>query len=104
VFDTSACPGTAPSDPCASTRHGTCSQPVHALTYTRPALQENQVRKQNGEEPLPEDDPVQFKPLEPLSLVTSYLLQQQVASTCGSADSAASELLHKLQISDCLRL
>jgi len=66
-------------------------------------VQENQARKQNGEEALPEEDPVQFKPLAPPSLVTSYLLQQQVANTCNSANSAASELLHKLQIADCLR-
>ena len=61
------------------------------------------MRKQAGEEALPEDDPAQFKPLEPPSLVPSYLLQQQVANTCASANSAASELLHKLQIADCLR-
>jgi hypothetical protein len=71
---------------------------------TRRRLQENQTRKQNGEEPLPEEDTLLFKPLEPPSLVPSYLLQQQVANTCGSANAAASEMLHKLQIADCLRL
>ena len=137
-------------------------------------MQENQARKQNGEELLPTEDPVQFKPLEPPSLVPSYLLQQQVrclglralptaallhracdggstavsaepseatrcvaqkkrhdalpksdtmrctkgaraciktgwhgvqvANTCGATNSAASELLHKLQVADCLRM
>lgn len=61
------------------------------------------MRKQNGEDPLPEDDPVQFKPIEPHSLVGSYLLQQQVAGTCASASAASCELLHKLQIADGLR-
>ena len=82
-----------------------CNAPGFQLRVSSAQIdvQENQARKQAGEEPLPEDDPQQFKPIEPPSLVTSYLLQQQMANTCGTANAAASELLHKLQIADCLR-
>lgn len=66
-------------------------------------LQENLARKQNGEEPLPEEDPQQFKPLDPPSLVNSYLLQEQLSSVCEAANTASCELLHKLNIADCLR-
>jgi hypothetical protein len=66
-------------------------------------VQENQTRKQNGEEPLPEEDHVQFKPMEPPSLVSSYLLQQQLAATCETSNLAATELMHKLNLADCLR-
>ena len=66
-------------------------------------LQENLARKQNGEEPLPEEDNVQFRPMESPSLVNSYLLQQQLAATCETSNLAATELMHKLNLADCLR-
>lgn len=64
---------------------------------------ENLARKANGEEPLPEEDPVQFKPIEEPSLVNSYLHCNQLATLCENANSAACELLHKLQVAECLR-
>lgn len=66
-------------------------------------MQENVARKQNGEEPLPEEDPQQFKALEPPSLVNSFLLQERLAGVCEGASTASCELLHKLNIADCLR-
>lgn len=65
--------------------------------------EENVARKQNGEEPLPEEDPQQFKALEPPSLVNSFLLQERLAGVCEGASTASCELLHKLNIADCLR-
>ena len=67
------------------------------------AAQENMARKQNGEEPLPEDDPVQFKPIDPQSMVNAYLHCNILATVCANANTSASELINKLQLAECFR-
>ena len=49
-----------------------------------------------GEDPLPEEDPVQFKPIPEPNPLDSYLLLNQVANLCDQLGCQSTQTLQKL--------
>ena len=49
-----------------------------------------------GEDPLPEEDPVQFKPIPEPNPLDSYLLLNQVANLCDQLGAQSTQTLQKL--------
>jgi translation initiation factor 3 subunit H len=60
--------------------------------------QENLARRAAGEEPLPEDDPVMFKPLPEPSALDAYLVTNQIAAHCELLAGAAEKGMAKLYV------
>lgn len=58
--------------------------------------QENAARRAAGEEPLPEEDHVQFKPLPEPSALDTYLVTSQIASYCDLLGAASEKGMAKL--------
>ncbi|KAK9810290.1 hypothetical protein WJX72_008134 [[Myrmecia] bisecta] len=65
--------------------------------------QENAQRRATGEEPLPEEDPVQFKPIPEPGALENYLITNQIANYCGSLSSFSAQSLQKLQLMEGLQ-
>lgn len=59
---------------------------------------ENQARRAAGEELLPEEDPVLFKPLPEPSLLDNYLVSCQMSTFCDQINVASTNALQKLYI------
>ncbi|KAG2488874.1 hypothetical protein HYH03_012669 [Edaphochlamys debaryana] len=58
--------------------------------------QENAQRAQDGQEPLPEEDPAQFRPIAEPSMLDNYLVTNQISTYCDQINLAASEAIQKL--------
>lgn len=59
---------------------------------------ENAARRAAGEEPLPEEDPTQFRPIPEPSLLDNYLVTSQMASYCDELNQLSSQALQKLYL------
>jgi translation initiation factor 3 subunit H len=57
---------------------------------------DNQQRRQDGLEPLPEEDPQQFKPVPEPSMLDNYLVSNQLSTHCDQLNLAASDSILKL--------
>ena len=51
-----------------------------------------------GEEPLPEEDPLQFKPIPEPSPLDGMLITNQISKLCDQLGTASSQALHKLYL------
>lgn len=56
-----------------------------------------------GEEPLPEEDPVQFKPIPEPSPLDGMLITNQINHLCEALNSTAGQSLHKLYLTEALQ-
>lgn len=65
--------------------------------------QENAARRAAGEEPLPEEDPSQFKPLPEPSQLDNYLVTNQAATYCDQINTAASSAIQRMYIMQALQ-
>eukprot|EP00884_Botryococcus_braunii_P000227 jgi/Botrbrau1/10204/Bobra.116_1s0020.1 len=62
--------------------------------------QENNQRRLAGEEPLPEEDPILFKPIIEPSPLEGYLITNQINNYCDQLVSSAAQSLEKLYLSE----
>ncbi|WIA33517.1 hypothetical protein OEZ86_006642 [Tetradesmus obliquus] len=60
--------------------------------------QENIARRAAGEEPLPEEDPVLFKPIPEPSALDQYLVTSQIAGYCDMLGAAAEKGMAKMYL------
>ena len=60
--------------------------------------QENIARKAAGEEPLPEEDPVMFKPVSEPSQLDAYLITNQISTYCDQINAASTQSLQKMYL------
>lgn len=60
--------------------------------------QENAARRAAGEEPLPEEDPQQFRPIVEPPALDTYLISNQIANYCDQISSASQQAMAKLYI------
>jgi translation initiation factor 3 subunit H len=65
--------------------------------------QENAQRRLAGEEPLPEEDPVLFKPVPEPSPLEGFLINNQVDNYCQQLNHLAAQTLEKLHLLDGLQ-
>lgn len=56
-----------------------------------------------GEEPLPEEDPTQFKPIPEPSLLDNFLVTSQMVTYCDQINTAATQTLEKLYVMESLQ-
>lgn len=56
-----------------------------------------------GEELLPEEDPVLFKPVPEPNLLDNYLVTSQLSTYCDNLNSAAMGTIEKLYVADALQ-
>ncbi|CAG9463120.1 unnamed protein product [Pedinophyceae sp. YPF-701] len=73
-------------------------QQIHMDTFRQRRRQENLERKARGEEPLPEEDPTAFKPVEQPSQLDNLLITNQLAAYCAQMNSFTSQALSRLQL------
>eukprot|EP00955_Chlamydomonas_euryale_P054426 355816-Chlamydomonas_euryale.AAC.5 len=87
-----------------TTYHKTVARQAQAMaTWLQRRRQENQARRAAGEEPLPEEDPVQFKPVPELSLLDHYLVTNQLTTYCDQLNIASTQALQKLYVFEALQ-
>eukprot|EP00775_Hariotina_reticulata_P013473 gene13473-13599_t len=60
--------------------------------------QENAARRAAGDEPLPEEDPVMFKPIPEPSALDQYLVTSQIAAYCDLLGTATEKGMAKLYL------
>lgn len=60
--------------------------------------QENAARRAAGDEPLPEEDPVMFKPIPEPAALDQYLVTNQIASYCDLLGAATEKGMAKLYL------
>jgi len=65
--------------------------------------QENAQRRAAGEEPLPEEDLVQFKPIPEPSPLDGYLLNNQISNCCDQMHQFSTRSLQKLHLVESLQ-
>lgn len=63
---------------------------------------ENLQRRQEGAEPLPEEDPQQFKPIPEPSMLENYLVSNQLSTHCDQLNLATSDSILKLCLMESL--
>jgi len=74
------------------------SQQVQMEAFRQKRRQENIERRARGEEPLPEEDPTQFKPIDPPSMLDNMLISAQIADYGANVDAFAKQALAKLGV------
>lgn len=60
--------------------------------------QENAARRAAGEDPLPEEDPLQFKPIPEPSPLDGMLITNQISKLCEQLHASSSQSLQKLYV------
>ena len=73
-------------------------QAQQMAAWVQKRRQENQARRNAGEELLPEEDPAQFKPLPEPSLLDNYLISNQLSTYCDQLNMASTQALQKLYV------
>lgn len=73
-------------------------QAQQTANWLQKRKQENQTRRAAGEEPLPEEDPVLFKPIPEPSMLDVYLVANQLSTYCDQINVASTQTLEKLYI------
>eukprot|EP00798_Chlamydomonas_sp_ICE-L_P025676 gene25676-11343_t len=71
-------------------------QAQQMATWVQKRRQENVARRNAGEEPLPDEDPVLFKPVPEPSLLDNYLLTNQISTYSDNLNMASTQALQKL--------
>lgn len=73
-------------------------QQQQMATWLQKRKQENMARRAAGEEPLPEEDPQQFKPIPEPPALDQYLVTNQIASYCDLLGATAEKCMSKMYL------
>jgi len=73
-------------------------QQQQMATWLQKRKQENMARRAAGEEPLPEEDPQQFKPIPEPPALDQYLVTNQIASYCDLLGATAEKGMSKMYL------
>jgi C-terminal region of eIF3h len=79
-------------------------QQQQQASWLQKRRQENAQRRAAGEEPLPEEDPVQFKPIPEPNHLESFLITNQISNYCEQINGISAQALEKLYLMEKLQV